>query len=72
MTHAPQITGSAIPTDARQCAVCGADNQCAIAANPGATDCWCRAQQFPETLRAVVSSEQCICACCAENALLQS
>lgn len=55
--------------DPTRCPICGGDNRCAMAADPGAADCWCFAAPVsPEALRAVPEEARglvCICARCA-------
>lgn len=54
-----------------QCPLCGESNQCARAADPEATDCWCKAETFPQDLLARVPAaavrRACICQRCVTN-----
>ena len=35
-----------------RCPLCGEPNQCAMAADPEATECWCESEKFPHDLLA--------------------
>ncbi len=56
------------PLDTDKCPLCGAANQCAMAADPAATKCWCELVTFPEALLAQIPSEAvrktCVCQKC--------
>ena len=58
-------------TDTTICPLCGKLNQCAMAANPKATECWCESVVFPKELLAQVSEDAakktCICRVCLEK-----
>jgi hypothetical protein len=58
--------------DASVCPVCGEPNQCAMAADPGASDCWCFTAQLSDQALAAVPEEArglvCICPRCAGQA----
>lgn len=53
------------------CPLCGESNQCAVAADPDATECWCGSVIFPEELLAKVPEDAvrktCICQNCLEE-----
>lgn len=53
------------------CPLCGSSNQCAVAADPNATECWCESVVFPEELLAIIPKnavrKQCICQKCLEE-----
>ena len=53
------------------CPLCGNPNQCAVAADPDATECWCGSVTFPEELLAKVPEkavrQTCICQNCLEE-----
>ena len=50
------------------CPLCGGPNQCAVAADPNATECWCEGEDFPEELLAQIPEEAvrktCVCQSC--------
>jgi hypothetical protein len=55
-----------------QCPLCGEPNQCAMAADPDAAECWCESEKFPHDLLARVpdnaARRACICQrCLAEH-----
>ena len=56
--------------DPTRCPLCGADNRCAMAADPDATYCWCfDATIAAETLERVPAEARgvaCVCAACAK------
>jgi hypothetical protein len=58
--------------DTTRCPICGSQNECAMAADPGASDCWCFAAQVSdEALKAIPEEARglvCICARCAAGA----
>ena len=51
--------------DTAICPLCGNPNQCAVAADPNATECWCESVIFPEELLAKVPEDAvrktCVC-----------
>lgn len=53
------------------CPLCGESNQCAVAADPDTTECWCGSVIFPEELLAKVPEtavrKTCICQNCLEE-----
>ena len=57
--------------DLARCSLCGEPNQCALAADPGATECWCKTEIFPHGLLERVPENAvrrvCICQRCVEN-----
>lgn len=57
--------------DAARCPICGELNECATAADPDATECWCEAVKFPQDLLARVPeaaiARVCVCRRCIEN-----
>ena len=59
------------PIDTTICPLCGEPNQCAMMANPKATECWCESVIFPEELLAKVPKDAarkaCICQACFEK-----
>ena len=61
------------PLDTATCALCGGPNQCALAADPSATECWCDTQEFPDELLGRIPANAvrrvCICQKCLEQYL---
>ncbi len=59
------------PIETSKCPLCGAPNQCALAADPAATECWCDDKLFPRELLAKIPAEAdrraCICQDCLER-----
>jgi len=57
--------------DTATCPLCGEPNQCAVAADPNATECWCESVIFPEELLAKVPEDAvrktCVCQNCLEE-----
>jgi len=57
--------------DPTRCPLCGELNQCAQAADPTATECWCGPMNFPHDLLARVPEpavrRACICQNCLAN-----
>lgn len=57
--------------DTLKCPLCGRPNQCALAADPSATECWCDKEKFPPELLAQIPTEAvrraCICEKCLER-----
>jgi hypothetical protein len=53
------------------CPLCGGPNQCALAIDPSATECWCDSQEFPRELLAQLPPNEvgrrCICQTCLED-----
>jgi hypothetical protein len=51
-----------------KCPLCGEPNQCALAADPTATECWCDTVVFPDDLLAQIPEDAvrktCICQEC--------
>jgi hypothetical protein len=51
-----------------ECPLCGEANQCAMAADPEATECWCESEIFPPDLLlrvpAGAARQACICQRC--------
>ncbi len=58
-------TGEATDCDLARCPLCGEPNQCAVAADPEATECWCEAEKFPHDLleRVPIAAVDRICIC---------
>jgi hypothetical protein len=54
--------------DTSTCPLCGEPNQCTLAADPNATECWCNFVDFPEELLAQIPDEAvrktCVCQKC--------
>jgi hypothetical protein len=54
--------------EASKCPLCGGPNQCALAADPSATQCWCDTEKFPRELLAQIPAKAvgrtCICQKC--------
>jgi len=54
--------------DTSTCPLCGEPNQCALAADPNATECWCETVDFPEELLAQIPDKAvrktCVCQTC--------
>ena len=52
------------------CPVCGADNQCAMARDKQASQCWCMGVTIAEEALAKIPAKalgkQCLCASCAQ------
>ncbi|MCH7600712.1 MAG: cysteine-rich CWC family protein [Myxococcales bacterium] len=57
--------------DPSQCPLCGESNQCARAADPEATQCWCGPEKFPRDLLERVPENAvrraCICHRCLKE-----
>ena len=59
---------------AQTCPLCGGPNDCGVAAGcESVSDCWCRGQQFPQTLLVRVgergaATPNCVCAACLNKA----
>jgi len=53
------------------CPLCGEPNQCALAADPTATECWCELVDFPEELLAQIPDKAvrktCVCQKCLDK-----
>lgn len=62
--------------DRGKCPLCGGPNQCALAADPAATQCWCDTVVFPAELLAKIPLEAvrktCVCQKCLEEYLASS
>ena len=54
--------------DTSSCPLCGEPNQCALAADPNATGCWCESVEIPDELLAQIPDEAvrktCVCQKC--------
>ncbi len=54
--------------DTSTCSLCGEPNQCALAADHNATECWCESVDFPDGLLAQIPDEAvrktCVCQKC--------
>jgi hypothetical protein len=59
------------PINTAICPICGKPNQCAVAADPSATECWCETVIFPEELLVMVPEnavrKTCICQSCLRD-----
>jgi hypothetical protein len=59
------------PVDTAKCPLCGGPNQCALAADPTATECWCDTLTFPRDLLDQIPSDAvrktCVCKECFEQ-----
>jgi len=57
--------------NAALCPLCGKPNQCAMAADPNAAECWCESVIFPEELLAKVNEsavqKTCVCLNCLRD-----
>jgi len=57
-----------INLDKSTCPLCGEPNQCALAADPNTTECWCESENFQEELLAKIPDETvrktCVCQKC--------
>ena len=53
------------------CPLCGQPNDCAVVADPNATECWCEEVEFPQYLLDQVPDDAvrktCICQSCLEK-----
>jgi hypothetical protein len=62
--------------DRGKCPLCGEPNQCALAADPAARECWCDAVVFPAELLAKIPREAvrktCVCQSCLKEYLESS
>jgi len=60
-----------VTLDPSRCPLCGEPNQCAPAADPEATECWCVTQSFPADLLGRVPEaamgRACVCQRCLEE-----
>jgi len=56
-----------------KCPLCGGPNQCAMAADPEASECWCGGKEFPRELLAQIPEyairKTCVCPQCLESYL---
>ncbi len=70
MSSTSNLTDST-PLNTAICPLCSQPNQCAVAADPNATECWCESVIFPEALLAQVPDKAvrktCICQKCLEE-----
>ena len=57
--------------DTSICPLCGGPNQCAMAADPNATECWCEFVEFPRELLAQIPEhavrKTCVCQKCLKD-----
>ncbi len=65
-------TDQVADSDLGRCALCGEPNQCAMAQDPEADECWCETEKIPHDLLARVPANAvrrvCICQrCVAEH-----
>ena len=51
------------------CPLCGEPNQCAMAADPNASECWCESVVFPEELLAKIPDNAARKTCVCQNCL---
>jgi hypothetical protein len=55
-------------TNTAKCPLCGGPNECALAADPNATECWCDTLTFPRELLAKIPDDAvrktCVCQKC--------
>jgi len=55
-------------TNTAKCPLCGEPNQCALAADPSASECWCDSIDFPRELLDSIPDEAvrktCVCQKC--------
>jgi len=62
------VSSTESPLDTATCVLCGGPNQCALAADPEATQCWCDSVTFDDELLARVPDSAvrkvCICQKC--------
>ncbi|MBL7161693.1 MAG: cysteine-rich CWC family protein [Anaerolineales bacterium] len=60
--------GNNHPLSTSTCPLCGEPNQCAVAADPAATECWCELVDFPPELLAQIPDDAvrktCVCQKC--------
>jgi hypothetical protein len=58
-------------TNTAKCPLCGEPNQCALAADHNATECWCESADFQEELVAQIPDEAvrktCVCQKCDDE-----
>ena len=59
------------PAAKKICPLCGEPNQCAMAADPDASECWCENEKFPAELighlPAGMIGQKCICKSCLDR-----
>lgn len=59
------------PLNTAVCPLCGKPNQCAMAADPNAAECWCEAVEFPrellEQIPANAVRKTCVCRDCLDD-----
>lgn len=59
------------PLNTATCPLCGRPNQCVLAADPSATECWCDAVEFPKELLEKIPKnaerKTCVCQRCLEK-----
>ena len=71
MTSPDKFSNKHRPIDTAICPLCGEPNQCAVAADPNASECWCESVIFPEELLAKVPEnvvrKTCICQNCLRD-----
>jgi hypothetical protein len=61
--------------DPAVCPLCGGPNDCAMAADPNAAECWCGKLKFPQELLDRVPenalNQACICRGCLERFMME-
>ena len=59
------------PQNPARCPLCGGPNQCALVADPNATECWCDSVVFPDELLAQIPDnavrKRCVCQKCLRD-----
>jgi hypothetical protein len=58
-------------SDTAKCPLCGEPNQCALVADPDASECWCESVILPEELLAKIPEntfrKTCVCQKCLKD-----
>ena len=60
-----------VSPDPAVCPLCGEPNQCAVATDPDASQCWCELREFPEELIARIPENAVRKSCVCQNCLDQ-
>ena len=68
MTSSPDFLNSNL-NDIAKCPLCGAPNQCAMAADPDASECWCESVKFPKELLDKIPEDAVRKTCVCQNCL---
>ncbi|MFA9492211.1 MAG: cysteine-rich CWC family protein [Anaerolineales bacterium] len=58
-------------TNTAKCPLCGGPNECALAADPNATECWCDSLTIPRELLAQIPEDAVRKTCVCHNCLTQ-